>query len=347
MASLPNCRSNASEDSPQWVCSHIPSTPDAASNGPASATAASPTARRSNQGAKPVGSPRRGGTVRLRVSSLSPGLELDLSRFRGLRLGEDEMKNAVLERSLDAISIDILREGEGSLVVAISVFVVNPLIAGMIFGRASSADRQHPPFEGDIHPVESDTRHLGEHDDAVTRFIDVGGRQEHRPRGRSLIGFCCLRRPLFDSSDFLGHSFALPRLMSRSTDLNLLRPVCFQPLKFDFQDAIVETGLDLIRIDPERQLDRARKRTVSALATLPIDILLLCGTPRSLQGQHVFLQVDRDVVPRHARQLTGAESARGVSPRAAHRSGLDTLASSGSCHRTKAAASRRELELLL
>ena len=40
-----------------------------------------------------------------------------------------------------------------------------------------------------------------------------------------------------------------------------------------------------------------------------------------------------------------AESARGVSPRAAHRSRLDTLASSGSCHRTKAAASRRELEL--
>src|SRR5207237_6411583 len=42
-----------------------------------------------------------------------------------------------------------------------------------------------------------------------------------------------------------------------------------------------------------------------------------------------------------------AESARGISPRAAHRSGLDTLASSGSCHRTKAAASHRELELLL
>jgi hypothetical protein len=42
-----------------------------------------------------------------------------------------------------------------------------------------------------------------------------------------------------------------------------------------------------------------------------------------------------------------AESARGISPRAAHRSGLDTLASSGSCHRTKAAAFRRELELIL
>jgi len=33
-----------------------------------------------------------------------------------------------------------------------------------------------------------------------------------------------------------------------------------------------------------------------------------------------------------------AESARGISPRASHRSGLDTLASSGSCHRAKAAA---------
>src|SRR5260221_2437103 len=33
-----------------------------------------------------------------------------------------------------------------------------------------------------------------------------------------------------------------------------------------------------------------------------------------------------------------AEYARGISPRASHRSGLDTLASSGSCHRVKAAA---------
>jgi hypothetical protein len=42
-----------------------------------------------------------------------------------------------------------------------------------------------------------------------------------------------------------------------------------------------------------------------------------------------------------------AESARGLSARAAHRSGLDTLASSGSCHQTKAAAFRRKLGLLL
>ena len=41
-----------------------------------------------------------------------------------------------------------------------------------------------------------------------------------------------------------------------------------------------------------------------------------------------------------------AESARGISPRAAHRSGRDTLASSGSCHRTKTAAFRREMRAL-
>src|SRR6516164_8784654 len=44
--------------------------------------------------------------------------------------------------------------------------------------------------------------------------------------------------------------------------------------------------------------------------------------------------------------LTQAESARGVSPRAAHRSGRDTPASSGSCHRTKTAAFRREMRAL-
>ena len=42
-----------------------------------------------------------------------------------------------------------------------------------------------------------------------------------------------------------------------------------------------------------------------------------------------------------------AGSAGGISPPAAHRSGLDTLASSGSCHRLKAAAFRRDTEFLL
>jgi hypothetical protein len=52
------------------------------------------------------------------------------------------MQNTVLERRLDAIPVDIFREGECSLVVAIGIFAINPLIAGMIIGRASSADRQ-------------------------------------------------------------------------------------------------------------------------------------------------------------------------------------------------------------
>jgi len=61
-----------------------------------------------------------------------------------------------------------------------------------------------------------------------------------------------------------------------------------------------------------------------------------------LETEHRSVELNREPPVRVI-----AESARGVSPRAAHRSGLDTLASSGSCHRTKAAASRRELELLL
>jgi ABC transporter substrate binding protein len=39
-----------------------------------------------------------------------------------------------------------------------------------------------------------------------------------------------------------------------------------------------------------------------------------------------------------AASVDNAESARGISPRAAHRSGHEPLDSSGSCHRTKAAA---------
>src|SRR6201984_2829994 len=73
-------------------------------------------------------------------------------------------------------------------------------------------------------------------------------------------------------------------------------------------------------------------------------------TIRRGPGQQIVAGKDfrlADEVRYIQRHAANAESARGVSPRAAHRSGLDTLASSGSCHRTKAAASRRELELLL
>jgi hypothetical protein len=43
---------------------------------------------------------------------------------------------------------------------------------------------------------------------------------------------------------------------------------------------------------------------------------------------------------------TPAESARGIAPRAAHRTGRESLDSSGSCHPTKAAAFRQEKEFL-
>jgi hypothetical protein len=69
----------------------------------------------------------------------SSGFKLDLSRFGGLCLGEDEMQNTVLERGRDAIPVDVFRKREDSLVIAIGVFVIYPLIAGVIIGRASSA----------------------------------------------------------------------------------------------------------------------------------------------------------------------------------------------------------------
>ena len=99
------------------------------------------------------------------------------------------MQNSVLERGLYAFPVNPFREGKGSLVVAIRVFAINPLITGMVIGRASSADRQHPSLKSDINPIESDTRHLGEHDYIIAGFLDVGWRQKCRPRGRSLTLF--------------------------------------------------------------------------------------------------------------------------------------------------------------
>src|ERR1700752_194175 len=132
--------------------------------------------------------------------------------------------------------------------------------------------------------------------------MSAGGRNTGRETGRLLLSVVCGVR----CSTVLT-SWAIvctPRLKSRSTDLDLLWPVCFQTMQFDFQDAIVETSLDLVGIDPEWQLNCARKRAVSALASLPIGILLLLGASCPLQGQHVFLQADRDIVARHAGQLT-------------------------------------------
>jgi hypothetical protein len=43
-------------------------------------------------------------------------------------------------------------------------------------------------------------------------------------------------------------------------------------------------------------------------------------------------------IPGHWKSGTDAEYSRGISPRASHRTGLDILVSSGSCHRAKAAA---------
>jgi hypothetical protein len=44
------------------------------------------------------------------------------------------MQNLVLERGPGAFAINVLREGNGSLVVTIRVYAINPLITGMVIG---------------------------------------------------------------------------------------------------------------------------------------------------------------------------------------------------------------------
>ena len=91
----------------------------------------------------------------------SGGFELDFSRFGALGLGENKVQNAVLQRSLDTIPIDVFRKRKHPLVITVGIFVINPLIARVVSGCAASADGQHPTLEGDVHPIGSDTRHFG------------------------------------------------------------------------------------------------------------------------------------------------------------------------------------------
>jgi hypothetical protein len=99
----------------------------------------------------------------------------------------------------------------------------------VLIGGVATPDRQHPPFEGYIHPIGANTGHFGEDDDIVSRFVNVGWRNEYRTIG---CVFATARRsecPLIGISDFLGHDCFSP-LGSSGTDLDFFRPVSFQPL---------------------------------------------------------------------------------------------------------------------
>jgi hypothetical protein len=93
------------------------------------------------------------------------------------------MQHAVLKCRLDAIAVDVFGKREDPLVIPVGEFVVNALIPGMLAGSASSADRQHPPFESDVHAIGSDTGHFREHDDAVFRLVNVARRDVYRATG--------------------------------------------------------------------------------------------------------------------------------------------------------------------
>ena len=139
------------------------------------------------------------------------------------------MQNAVFESGFDAVTIDVFGKRKHSFVVAIGVFGINPLIAGMSVGTAASTDCQHAPLERDFHPIGCHAGHLSKHDDIVTSFIDVRRRHEYWSRRRLLTPFGRLRRPLLDRSDFLGHDSQFAVFELRSADVNLLWPVRFKP----------------------------------------------------------------------------------------------------------------------
>src|ERR1700731_1560357 len=90
---------------------------------------------------------------------------------------------------------------------------------------------------------------------------------------------------------------ALLPLGSSSADFDLLRPIRFQPLQFDFQDAVVEARLNLVGIDTERKLDRARESAVRTLAALPIAVLLLrLRFALAREREHILLEAEIDVI---------------------------------------------------
>jgi hypothetical protein len=47
------------------------------------------------------------------------------------------MQYAVIEPRLDAVAVDILREGENPLVIAVGIFIVDPLVPAVLPGRAA------------------------------------------------------------------------------------------------------------------------------------------------------------------------------------------------------------------
>src|SRR6516162_2422865 len=92
-------------------------------------------------------------TSRGGVCYASRRLKLDFSSLCGFRLGQDEMQHAVLQRRLDPIAVDVFGTREDALVIAVGEVVVNALIPGMLAGGCSAADRQHPSFEVNVHPI--------------------------------------------------------------------------------------------------------------------------------------------------------------------------------------------------
>src|SRR5579875_1717660 len=126
-----------------------------------------------------------------------------------------------------------------------------------------------------------------------------------RARRRALAGIGPLRRILGGGSDFLSHRD--PPLYC--TNFYFFRPIFGRALQFDFENAVVETGLDVVGINPEGELDRAREAAIAALAAMPSHLPFLPRAALALQSEDILEQADRYVVASDARQFGGDENA--------------------------------------
>src|SRR5215469_17721323 len=169
--------------------------------------ATAPVCPRRGKRAEPVlRAPARSPPIRTAVRiSYSRGFEFDFSRSCRFCFGQNQMQYPVPQGCLDLLAINGLRERKHALVIAVGVLVINPLVSGMFVDAAASADRQNPPFEGDIHPVGADAGHFCHHNDSIIGFVDVGRWQKYRPRRHALGAFHSCGCPLTDGSDCLGH----------------------------------------------------------------------------------------------------------------------------------------------